>query len=262
MIDMQTPECFVAMWFGSDEDSKAGMEQLYEFMIKPAIENCNLRAYQIGRDLSADKLDDEILSAIDRSIMVIVDLTHDPATGLRGSVIFEAGYAYHRKPVIWMCRDDLADSTPFDVRQFRQLRWNRNKLFQAKEELSEVITKRLEERSVTRKEHELSKYISSKWRELILVDKDVRTPEGKVITSADVVRTHLFDELCDHVWIRVLYKDMKLSPSERYELLEEFRQLRRMIIVFREKKKLFNKEILLKIVHPKLKSMGWLYDSD
>ena len=250
------------MWFGSDEDSKAEMDQLYTLVIKPAIENCNLRAYQIGRDLSADKLDDEILSSIDRSIMVIVDLTHDPTTGLRGSVIFEAGYAYHRKPVIWMCRDDLADSTPFDVRQFRQLRWNRNRLSQATVELSKVITKRIEERSIKKKEHELSKYISSEWRKLILVDKDIRTPEGRVLTSADMVRTHLFDELCDHVWIRVLYKDMKLPHSERYELLEEFRQLRRLIAVFRKEEKLFNREVLMKMVYPKLKSMGWLYDSD
>ena len=31
------PECFVAMWFGSDKASEDEMNQLYEIVIKPAI---------------------------------------------------------------------------------------------------------------------------------------------------------------------------------------------------------------------------------
>ena len=111
------------------------MNQLYDLVIKLAIEQQGLSPYHVGKDLKADKLDDAILEAIDRATMVVVDLTHDPKTGLRGSVVFEAGYAYKSKQVIWMCRDDLADSAPFDIRQLRQIRWNRNKLVEARSNL-------------------------------------------------------------------------------------------------------------------------------
>ena len=140
------PECFVAMWFGSDSSSKAEMDQLYDLVIEPAIQQQDLSPYHVGKDLRASKLDDAILEAIDRAVLVVVDLTHDPETGLRGSVVFEAGYAYKTKPVIWMCRDDLADSAPFDIRQFRQIRWNRNKLVAAREQLTNVIGERIDER--------------------------------------------------------------------------------------------------------------------
>lgn len=136
--------CFVAMWFGSDDDdSKAQMDQLYDVVIEPAVRANNLSAYHVGRDLSADRLDTTILKHIDQSSVVVVDLTHDPETGFRGSVVFEAGYAYKSKPVVWMCRADLADKTFFDIQPLRQIRWHPNRLMEAKNELSAVIGERL-----------------------------------------------------------------------------------------------------------------------
>ena len=157
MSGIKRPECFVAMWFGADSDSEAEMNQLYELVIKPAIEQQELLPYHVGKDLKADKLDEAILEAIDRATLVVVDLTHDPKTGLRGSVVFEAGYAYKTKPVIWMCRDDLADSAPFDIRQFRQIRWNRNKLVEARDQLAKVIGERIDARQVHKADHEISR---------------------------------------------------------------------------------------------------------
>ena len=90
------------MWFGSNAESRDEMNQLFDVVIKPAIEPHDLKAYRVDRDPAADKLDDTILNEIDRSDLVVVDLTHDRAMGLRGSVIFEAGYAYRMKPVIWL----------------------------------------------------------------------------------------------------------------------------------------------------------------
>ena len=98
------PQCFVAMWFGSDADSQDEMTQLFDVVIKPAIEAHDLKAYRVDRDPAADKLDDTILNEIDKSDLVVVDLTHDRATGLRGSVIFEAGYEtslYLRASIAW-----------------------------------------------------------------------------------------------------------------------------------------------------------------
>ena len=64
------PECFVAMWFGvANSDSEAEMNQLYNLVIKPAIEQQGLLPYQVGKDLKADKLDDAILEAIDRAVL-------------------------------------------------------------------------------------------------------------------------------------------------------------------------------------------------
>ena len=113
-------QCFAAMWFGSDRDSEAEMNQLFDVVIKPAIEHHGLKAYRVDRDPSVDKIDETILAEIEKSDLMVVDLTHDPSTGLRGSVIFEAGFAYHMMPVIWMCREDLVDRIPFDIRQFKQ----------------------------------------------------------------------------------------------------------------------------------------------
>ena len=50
------PQCFVAMWFGSDTDSQNEMPQLFDVVIKPAIEVHSLKAYRVDRDPGADKL--------------------------------------------------------------------------------------------------------------------------------------------------------------------------------------------------------------
>ena len=257
MDNDRPPECFVAMWFGSDNSSKEEMDQLYDLVIKPAIEQQGLSAYHVGKDLGANKLDDVILDAIDRSLMVVVDLTHDPNTGLRGSVIFEAGYAYKRKPVIWMCREDLADSAPFDIRQFRQIRWNRNRLVEAKNQLTSVIGKRIDERHVHRIDHEISRLISAKWEQIMSME-DIPMPEGNGVFSADQSRFAMFEELCDDLRTRVKYKEMGLSQHERYELIELVRGFRKFILLCNSRKKVFGKEHYVRVIYPRLRASGWI----
>ena len=154
------PQCFAAMWFGSDEDSENEMNQLFDVVIKPGIECHALKPYRVDRDPAVDKIDATVLVEIDRSDLMVVDLTHDPETGLRGSVIFEAGYAYRKMPVIWMCREDLADQIPFDMRQFKQIRWNARKLLATKQELVDVIGARIRERGKESETHEVKRLIA------------------------------------------------------------------------------------------------------
>ena len=259
MDEQATTECFVAMWFGSNTDSKDEMNQLFDVVIKPAIEHHNCKPYHVGRDAAADRLNEAILNAIDRSTFVIVDLTHDPATGLRGSVLFEAGYAYRMKPVIWMCRDDLAkQSTPFDLQQFRQIRWNPNRLQAAKTELVDVIEVRISERGKQRENHEIRRLLLETWKKMEVL-KDIVLPNatGDRI-SADVARLALFRDLAGDIETRVNYKEMGLSQDEKYELIEMIRGWKNIIQMLTENKKVPGKDFYTKIVEPKLRATGWM----
>ena len=255
--DNKLPECFVAMWFGSDSNSEAEMDQLYDLVIKPAIEEQGLFPYHVGRDFGANKLDDAILEAIDRAVLVVVDLTHNRNTGLRGSVVFEAGYAYRTKPVIWMCRDDLANAAPFDIRQFRQIRWDRNKLIEARKQLATVIGERIKERQTQKIDHELSRFITDRWNRIMSMT-DVDIPEGDGVISADQLRFLAFQEFCANLKTRVKYKDMGLSQNEKYELIELVRGFRIHIRLLKSQNRLFGKEQYKEIVYPRLRASGWI----
>ena len=259
MDEKAVTECFVAMWFGSNKDSRDEMDQLYDLVIEPAIEHHNFKPYHVGRDAVADKLDETILNAIERATFVIVDLTHDPATGLRGSVLFEAGYAYRLKPVIWMCREELAESsTPFDIRQFKQIRWSRNRLQAAKRELVNVIEGRIIERGKRRENHEVRRLILETWKK-IEVQKDIVLPNSSSDRiSADQIRLVLFQELSGDLETRVKYKEMGLSKDEKYELIEMIRGWKNVIQTMVEQKKVPALDFYSKIVRPKLRASGWM----
>jgi len=259
MDEHAIPECFVAMWFGSNSVSRDEMNQLYDVVIEPAIKHHNFKPYHVGRDAAADRLIEAILNAIDRATFVIVDLTHEPATGLRGSVLFEAGYAYRMKPVIWMCRDDLAEkSTPFDLRQFRQIRWNPNRLQAAKSELIDVIARRISERGKQRENHEIRRLVLETWKKME-DQQDIVLPDaaGSRIT-ADESRLMLFRDLSGDLETRVNYKEMGLSQDEKYELMEMIRGWKNIIQMLVENKKVPGKDFYSKIVEPKLRATGWM----
>ena len=259
MTDKTDVECFVAMWFGSDNDSKDEMNQLYELVIRPAIEHHNFIPYHVGKDSGADKLDETIFNAIDRATFVVVDLTHDPSSGLRGNVLFEAGYAYQRKPIIWMCREDLAENRmPFDIRQFRQIRWSGHRLLEAKKELVEVIESRISERGKQLENHEIRRLVSETWNQIIAQqDIDARATAGQIV-PADAARLALFEELYGDMETRVRYKDMGLAQNEKYELMEMIRGWKKIIGILREKKKTPGKDFYTNLVYPKLRASGWL----
>ncbi len=236
------------------------MNQLFEVVIKPAVEKHDLFAYRVNEDPSVDKIDEAILVEIDRSVLMIVDLTHDPKSGLRGSVIFEAGYGYQNqnKPLIWMCREDLTKNIPFDIRQFRQIRWNANKLVAARKQLEESIRLRLRHRGEERERHEL-------WREFSRVKKqieettDLNDPEGDISISADQLRHIAFKEFYADIDTRLKYKSMELSAGDTYELIEMFRGFKKILIDLLEP---YNRVPGLdgyeKQVWSRLRSSGWM----
>lgn len=252
------PQCFVAMWFGSDEDSENEMNQLFDVVIKPAIESHSLKPYRVDRDPGVEKIDETILVEIDKSDLMVVDLTHDPKTGLRGSVIFEAGYAYRTKPVIWMCRDDLDKNIPFDIRQFKQIRWNAHKLLVARDQLIEVIHARFQERGMGSETHEVKRLIADMWKNLEEA-KDIPIPNSKNIFTADQVRSTIFEEFCDDLETRARYKEMGLSTNEKYELIELVRGFKKVVINLpKQQNRVAGMEIYRNIVASKLRASGWL----
>lgn len=108
---------FVAMWF----DPSVG--RLYDDGIEPAIEQAGYSAYVVNRDPSVNKIDDAIIAAIRDSRFMVADFTHG-GDGVRGSVYFEAGFAYGIEiPVIHTCRADQIEGLHFDTRQYNHIDW-------------------------------------------------------------------------------------------------------------------------------------------
>ena len=252
------PQCFVAMWFGTDDDdSHNEMNQFYEIVIKPAVEECRLKPYRVDHDPGAVRLDETILNQIDKSDLVIADLTHDPKSGLRGSVIFEAGYAYREKPVIWMCREDVSANTPFDILPLKQIRWKSNKLREAKNSLAASITHRFQERAKQSEAHEIRRLVSETW-DKIEKAQCISLPDGNKI-AADQVRSAMFEEFCGDLRTRVKYKEMKLTSSEKYELIEIVRGFQKNVINLHKGQGLVpNLDVYKNVVEAKLRATGWL----
>ncbi len=253
------PQCFAAMWFGSDEDSTNEMNQLFDIVIKPALEHHGLKPYRVDHDPAVDKIDETILAEIDKSDMMVVDLTHDRKTGLRGSVIFEAGYAYYKKPVIWMCREDLVGQIPFDIRQFKQIRWNLRKLLDTQQELKDVIAARIRERGKETETHEVKRLISKMWSDLENAKDIPLPPNFKGVMTADQARSAIFEEFCDDLDTRAKYKELGLSTDEKYELIEMVRGFKKIVIDLpKQCGKVASMDLYKNIVEAKLKVSGWL----
>lgn len=112
---------FIAMWFDKD------MKEAYCKAIKPAVKKTGYEAYRVDDDLSnTDMIVNKILAEIRRSRFIIIDLT-----GIRRSVIFEAGFALGLNiPVIWTCSQEYKvkmkeknRTFPFDISHFPILFW-------------------------------------------------------------------------------------------------------------------------------------------
>ena len=111
-------QVFIAMWFDPS------VARLYDDGIAPAIKQTGYSPYVINRDRSVNKIDDAIIGAIEDSRFVVADFTHGH-DGVRGSVYFEAGFAYGRGiPVIHTCREDKIAGLHFDTRQYNHIPWS------------------------------------------------------------------------------------------------------------------------------------------
>lgn len=112
-----TRQVFVAMWFDD------AMSDAYEYGIEPGIRDAGFVPMRIDEKKDANRIDDDIIAEIKKSRFVVADMTHGPK-GVRGSVYFEAGFAYGCElEVIYCCRRDCIDGLPFDTRQYHHIVW-------------------------------------------------------------------------------------------------------------------------------------------
>lgn len=125
IADQSTPsnssQAFVAMWFNSP------MDAVYSHTFAPAIRDAGYEPYRIDRGNFLNKIDDEIIAQIRRSKFIVADFTHDPKGSVRGSVYFEAGFAFGLGiPIIFTAHEK--SDLHFDTRQFPHILWNHNDL--------------------------------------------------------------------------------------------------------------------------------------
>ena len=133
----QSNQVFIAMWLDPS------MDNLNE-SIKKAIKNAGYTPLRIDEKPHSNKIDDEILSEIEKSRFIICDLTSSAEDKPRGSVYFEAGYAKGKGiPVIWTCRDDMkeAQAKSFDTRQYKCLFWKADNMKDFEKTLQDHIEK-------------------------------------------------------------------------------------------------------------------------
>ncbi len=128
-------QVFIAMWLDSSMDK---LEQ----NIRTAITNANYKPLRIDDKIHSNKIDDEILSEIDKSRLMICDLTSSAEDKPRASVYFEAGYTKGKGiPVIWTCSEKMkeAQAKSLYIRQYKCLFWDDNNMEKFVKELQEHI---------------------------------------------------------------------------------------------------------------------------
>ena len=98
------------------------MEQVYLDAIEPAILDAGFIPHRVGQGQTTDRIDDEAEAAIRASRLIIADFTHDPGTGVRGSVYYEAGFARAlNRPIIFTA--EKGSDVHFNVDHFLRIEW-------------------------------------------------------------------------------------------------------------------------------------------
>jgi nucleoside 2-deoxyribosyltransferase len=107
------PQVFVIMKFGDNE-----LDSAYEGVIKPIIEEFDLRAIRIDEIQDSGKITDQILEHIARSKYVLADLT-----GERPNCYYECGFAHALgKELIFTIK--ASQNIHFDLAGYRFITWN------------------------------------------------------------------------------------------------------------------------------------------
>ena len=120
-------QIFVAMCYAPD------MEKA-RYAIKEAIINKQYNAMVIDEKEYSNFIVPEMLMEIERSVIVVADLTHQ-----RGGVYYEAGYARAFDiPVIMTCKEQDFDNVHFDVKQMNIIKWENE------EDLKNKLSRRIE----------------------------------------------------------------------------------------------------------------------
>ena len=132
---------FIAMWF--DPSMEPARES-----ICLAINNAGYKPRIIDQKHHINKIDDEIIAEIRRSRFVVVDLTHGE-DGARGSVYYEAGFAYGLgiSVIYTSCKNhkkegkEIEQKVHFDVDHYNRIIWENPEDLQTKlaQRISAVI---------------------------------------------------------------------------------------------------------------------------
>ena len=102
--DEQNLQCFVSMWF---DENKEGMEDVYENVIKPAIEDAGYKPCRVDKIRHEKQIDTMIKEQIIESRFMLADFTSEKEKP-RAGFYFEAGFARGLEiPVIFTCRQDI-----------------------------------------------------------------------------------------------------------------------------------------------------------
>lgn len=128
---VQEDICFVAMSFSKN----SLLESCFELGVKPALKKVHLRGVRVDREHFTQRISDQIWQDIDRSKIVIVDLTEDSP-----NCYFEAGYALARRiPIIYqrLVAPGYEERFPFHVQPYPHI------LYGDPLQLRKELTKRL-----------------------------------------------------------------------------------------------------------------------
>ena len=109
-------EVFVAMPFSTKFETR------WKDIFEPAIVACNLKPYRTKEVLVSDSIPINILEGINRAKLLLFDISNEKDRP-NSNVMYELGIAHAiRLPEeVIILRDDLSESSPFDI---RHLRWN------------------------------------------------------------------------------------------------------------------------------------------
>jgi len=107
-------QIFIAMAFAEQ------LESAWTDGLEPGVSEGGYEPLRIDKKEHNEKICDQIIIEIRRSIALIADVTCH-----RQGVYFEAGYALGiGLPVIWSCRRNELDQCHFDTRQFNHVVWD------------------------------------------------------------------------------------------------------------------------------------------
>ena len=139
-INNKTPNrnsttAFIAMWMHSSIN-------YVKESIKTAIKNAGYKPLRIDDIKDDDKIDNKILSLIEKSKFIVCDITAEDKDKPRASVFFEAGYAKGKNiPVIWSCSKTMKEMqvNVFDTRQYHCIFWDKDRMSEFEKELQKRI---------------------------------------------------------------------------------------------------------------------------
>ena len=133
---------FIAMWFTDSEDKSHNTMNMLHQRIAQAITRAGYKPIRSDDIKNDDKVDNKILSLIEKSKFIVCDITAEDKDKPRASVFFEAGYAKGKNiPVIWSCSKTMKELQVkvFDTRQYECVFWDKNCMSEFEEELQKQI---------------------------------------------------------------------------------------------------------------------------